>query len=116
MTVTSFFGVAQGSAGGDVIILPASCSNTANLSEVFKDVAKQAVIDFPELAYNPTKIEFSTGKLTAGFFDINGVDYDKIFETLEILSGNQYYMGIDQEGELFFKKIPTGILEVVNTG
>ena len=116
VTVTSFFGVAQGSAGGDVIILPASCSNTANLSEVFKDVAKQAVIDFPELAYNPTKIEFSTGKLTAGFFDINGVDYDKIFETLEILSGNQYYMGIDQEGEFFFKKIPTGVLEVLNTG
>ena len=116
VTVTSFFGVAQGSAGGDVIILPASCSNTANLSEVFKDVAKQAVIDFPELAYNPTKIEFSTGKLTAGFFDINGVDYDKIFETLEILSGNQYYMGIDQEGEFFFKKIPVGVLGVLNTG
>ena len=116
VTVTSFFGVAQGSAGGDVIILPASCSNTANLSEVFKDVAKQAVIDFPELAYNPTKIEFSTGKLTAGFLDIDGVDYDKIFETLEILSGNQYYMGIDQEGEFFFKKIPVGVLGVLNTG
>ena len=116
VTVTSFFGVAQASAGGDVIILPASCSNTANLSEVFKDVAKQAVKDFPELTYNPTKVEFSAGKLTAGFLDIDGLTYDKLFETLEILSGNQYYMGIDEAGEFFFKKIPSGILEVLNTG
>lgn len=116
VTVTSFFGVTQASPGGDVIILPASCSNTANLSEVFKDVAKVAVRDFPELKYNPTKIEFSTGKLTSGFMDIDGLEYDKLFETLEILSGNQYYLGIDQEGEFFFKKIPAGVLEVLNTG
>ena len=116
ITVSSFFGVSQGTSGGDLIILPASCSNTSNLSEVFKDIAKEAVKNFPELKYNPTKIEFSTGKLTAGFIDIDGVNYDKLLETLEILSGNKYYMGVDEEGEFFFRKIPTNILDVLNTG
>lgn len=116
ITVNNTLGVAQLTAGGDVIILPASCSNTSFISEVFRDVAKEAVKNFPELVYNPTKIETSTGKVTTGFIDIDGIPYDKMIETLEILGGNQFYMGVDERGEFFFKKIPSGVLEVLNTG
>lgn len=116
ITVTNYFGVNQVTSGGDLIILPAACSNSVELSEVFRDVAKEGVKAFPEIRYNPTKIEISPNKFTTGFIDIDSVDYDKIFETLEILSGNQYYMGVDEEGDFFFKKIPTDILDVLNTG
>jgi hypothetical protein len=116
ITVNSFFGVVQATAGGDAIILPPSCSNSDALSEIFKSIAKEAIKDFPELSYNPSKIEYSTGKVSAGFIDIDSVEYEKMFETLEILSGNKFYMGIDVDGDFFFKKIPESTMQVLNTG
>lgn len=113
--ITNHFGVDQTTAGGDFNILPYVWSNPAPISEVFKALAQMAASSF-SIGYNAAKIEYSTGHLTSGMVDFDGMDYEKAIESLEKMSLNFATMGVDNEGEFFFKLTPEEPVTVLNTG
>jgi len=113
--VTNNFGIAQASAGGDFIILPYEWSVPHAISDVFKTLAKLASSAF-DIGYNAAKIEYSTGRMTGGMCDFCGMDYDKAIESLEKMTTNYANMGVDEEGEFFFKITPDDPITVLNTG
>lgn len=115
ITVDNFFGVYQGTAGGDLVILPPEWSNSIQISEVFRALAIIGKETFG-IEYNPAKIEFSSGKMSGGFIDFSGMEFDKAMESIEKMCSSFANLGVDQEGEWFFQLIPEQIRTVLNTG
>lgn len=115
ITVDNFFGVAQATSGGDFVVLPPEWSNSIQISEVFRALAKIGQQTFG-IEYNPAKIEFSSGKMSGGYYDFNGMDFDKAMESIEKSCSGFANLGVDQDGEWFFQLVPEQIRTVLNTG
>lgn len=115
ITVDNFFGAAQATSGGDFVILPPEWSNSIQVSEVFSALAKIGAATFG-IEYNPAKIEFSAGKMSGGFVDFSGMDFDKAMESIEKMCSSFANCGVDQDGEWFFQLIQDDVRTVLNTG
>jgi hypothetical protein len=112
--ITNPVGVAQGSAAGDIRVLPAEWSSSNLISLLFTQLVTTYGSELG-IGYVPAKIIDSTGSNTLGYVDFNGSTLDDAIKMLEKMTLGSYVMGVDRAGDYFFKPVP-GVNDVLNVG
>jgi len=107
-TVTIYHptGVNQPLPQGELRILPYEWSVATRISDIFK----HAILEYASrynngIRYNSLKIDDSIGFTSQGWIDLDTLTFDKVLDGLRKMLNGAYILGVDAEGEFFFKKI-----------
>jgi hypothetical protein len=119
ITVTAASTTSQPTAAGLAEILPLEWSGATNLiSDVFIHLIQNwgTYSNSVPISYDAGRITQTFGKLIGGAVNFNKMKFSKAMETLNLLLGGDYYIGVDGEGYYFLNSKPTDILKTFFVG
>jgi hypothetical protein len=110
VTITNPTGINQGTIAGALRFLPIEWSINSLVSEAFSQLVSTYANNFG-INFNPLKIESSIGFTTGGARDHEGTTIQKAIESIEKMCRGFYAMGVDGDGDFFFKKIDNSVID-----
>lgn len=99
-------GVNQSLPQGEIRILPYVWSVASRVSDIFTHAILTYASRFNNgIRYNSLKIDDSIGYTSQGWIDLDTLTFDKVLDGLRKMLNGAYILGVDEQGEFFFKKI-----------
>ena len=118
-TVTCYnpLGLNQALPQGEFRILPYEWSVPTKISDIFKQVILEYASRYNNgITFNTLKIDDSVGYTSQGWIDLDTLTIDKVFDGLRKMLNGAYILGVDEDGEFFFRKIESEPLDYLYIG
>lgn len=116
ITVLNPSGITSTAITGIVEILPAEWTNSTLVSDLVKQILSTNFGSGGNPNYIESKIEETSGILTAGEINWAGTDFPRFMKIVREICEEQYYFGIDGQGSFFLTKISDEQIEKFHAG
>lgn len=109
-------GVTDGGISGIVYILPIEWTESTRIDLLIKKTLSMSLTSSNLVLYDPSVIEETTGYLSAGEVNFEGMEIGKFFDLMRKFLQKKYYIGIDGYGKVFVRIIPTAMIQKLHAG
>ncbi|TGN08618.1 hypothetical protein [Leptospira bandrabouensis] len=111
ITVFNPAGIANTSISGGIRILPIEWTESVRFDILFKQICGTSLRPSNQVIYDPLEIEETTGILTAGMVDWEGMEWNKFQKIANNFLQGLYYVGVNGSGRIFLKKKPLELID-----
>lgn len=111
ITILNPAGIELDEISGGVSVLPYEWINPVRFDILFKQILSTSLSPKNQVQYVATEIEQTTGIITAGMVDWEGMEFSRFFKLAESFLRRLYYVGVNGSNRIFLHKKPTGILD-----
>jgi hypothetical protein len=115
ITVLNPSRVASTTVSGQAVILPTYWTDSILISEFLKQTLENN-LNKSNVEYVASKIEETTGVVTAGASNFEGMEFSRFQRVIENILSNQYWFGVDGQNQFFLKKKPSGKIDTFFAG
>jgi len=115
VTVLNPSRVTSTATSGQGVILPTYWTDSILVSEFIKNTLANH-LNKTNVQYVASKIEDTTGVVTAGASNFEGMEFQRFQRVVENILSNQYWFGVDGDNQFFLKKKPTGKIDTFFAG
>lgn len=117
VTIYNPLGINQATPQGEFRILPYEWSVSTKISDIFKQVILEYASRYNNgITYNSLKIDDSVGYTSQGWIDLDTLTLDKVFDGLRKMLNGAYILGVDEDGDFFFKQLEDDPLDYLYIG
>ncbi|MDZ4726209.1 MAG: hypothetical protein SH817_08625 [Leptospira sp.] len=109
-------GVTDSSISGVVYILPIEWTESTRIDLLIKKTLSMSLTSSNQVLYDPSTIEETTGFLSAGEVNFEGMEIGKFFDLMRKFLQRKYYIGIDGYGKIFVRQIPLQMIQKLHAG